>query len=113
MARLTPAQKRKRAAMHRLNPFPLAREATVQGARLDENPNRGKRDASPLNWAHRTIAHDTIRQPVAALVVSHPLRTPTGRIARKGGAPLYSSYTIGSKHPMPVRNRESEDVRDS
>ena len=73
---------------------------------LDANPNRAKRGASPTNWNARTIAPSTIRQPTAALVVATPLRTPTGRIARKGGRPEYSRYTIGTNYPLPVPDRE-------
>ncbi len=99
---MTRSQRRKRQRMERHTPGTLAREARIGDVQLDTNPNRGKRDASPMNWAQRTIAHETIRQPVAALVVKHPLRTPTGRVARSGGQPLYSQYTVGSRHPMPV-----------
>ena len=106
MARLTPAQKIARRNARKASPFALARVANVQGVALDANPNRAKHGASPLNWNARTIAHDTIKQPASALRVSHPLRTPTGRIARTGGQPAYSSYTIGSRMPQPVEKGE-------
>lgn len=85
-----------RAAMSRHTPGRLARDPGMLAA----NPNRGKRDASPLNWTPRST--NDREQPDAALVVSHPMRTPTGRVARKGGAVEYSTYVMASNKPMPI-----------
>ena len=87
----------------RLASDPVAFRASLENrVQLDENANRGKRDAAPGNWSRRVIAPETIRQPTAALRVATPVRTPTGRIARRAGEPQYTSYVIGSRHPMPV-----------
>jgi hypothetical protein len=103
---MTRSQRRKRARQSAHTPGALARRASLDGVALDANPNTGKRSASPMNWEARTIASATLRQPAAALIVAHPLRTPTGRIATRAGEPQYSSYTVGSTLPGPI-------VRDS
>ena len=65
---------------------------------LDTNPNRAKRDGAPLNHSARTLAPRALKgdPDYDRLMVATPLRTPTGRIARQGGQPLYSRYVIAS-----------------
>lgn len=93
------ARAAERARMARHTPGALARHP----GHLADNPNEGKRDASPLNWSRREIAHETIRQPDAALVVKTPLRTDkANRVVKRAGVPQYSSYTIGTNLPMPI-----------
>lgn len=116
MARLTRSQRRARAASRvadalrnpgRTMAAPIIRERTRDEngdpltlvTRLDENANRGKRSGAPMNHSARTIHSRTLSQDRAdydRLRVATPLRTPTGRIARQGGAPLYSQYTLAS-----------------
>lgn len=66
--------------------------------RLDTNPNRAKRDGAPLNHSARTLAPRAIagNPDYDRLMVATPLRTPTGRVARQAGQPLYSRYVIAS-----------------
>lgn len=116
MASLTRSQRRARAAARladaRRNPgrtavAPIIRERTTNEngdpvtlvTPLASNPNRGKRDGAPMNHEARTIHSRTLSQAKVdydRLRVATPLRTPTGRIARQGGQPLYSQYTLAS-----------------
>lgn len=114
MSRLTRAQRRARKTARlrdaARNPGRAMREPVIHShtdddgrrhvVRLDGNANRAKRDAAPLNFSVRS--DNTREQPDAALIVATPIRTPTGRIARRGGAPEYTSYVMGSNLPMPV-----------
>lgn len=116
MARLTRSQRRARAASRVADALrnpgrsaiePIIRERTrdengdpvMLVTRLDENANRGKRGGAPMNHESRTI-HSRTLSPAKVdydrLRVATPLRTPTGRIARQGGQPLYSQYTLAS-----------------
>ena len=106
MASLTRSQRRARAKQRvadalrnpgRTAVEPIARQGG-ELVHLNANPNRGKRDGAPLNHSARTLAPRALRgEPdYDRLMVATPLRTPTGRIARQAGQPLYSRYVIAS-----------------
>ena len=116
VASLTRSQRRARAAARvadaRRNPgrtavAPIIRERVTDEngdpvtlvTPLASNPNRGKRSGAPMNHEVRTIHSRTLSQSHVdydRLRVATPLRTPTGRIARQAGQPLYSQYTLAS-----------------
>jgi hypothetical protein len=112
---LTRSQRRARAKSRVANALrnpgrsalePIARQGG-ELVHLNANPNRGKRDGAPLNHSARTLAPRALRgEPdYDRLMVATPLRTPTGRQAREGGAPLYSRYVIASDRRRVPRGK--------